>query len=163
MRPIFWRAYAPSPAGGWKFLLALGWLLLAAWTTPAVPAEDWAGRWDLTIQDVHRKTLPSWLELRLEPGLWKANFVGRWGNARPLPKVVIQGDHIQFVSPKQEEDSRSDLVFEGKLSGKTLAGSAQGPKKSRASRVELSTAARSFRDQFTCKAITAGSPFGTSC
>jgi len=102
-------------------------LLPAERMAPAAPAELWAGRWDLTIQDVNRKQLPSWLELKLDQGLWKANFVGRWGNARPLPKVVIQGDRLQFVSPKQEEDSRTDLVFEGKLNGKTLAGSAQGP------------------------------------
>jgi hypothetical protein len=44
-----------------------------------------------------------------------------------LPEVLVQGDRIRFVSPKGEEGSRNDLVFEGKLAGETFAGSAQGP------------------------------------
>jgi 3-keto-disaccharide hydrolase len=95
--------------------------------TVAAPAEPFAGRWDLTITAPDHKQLPSWLELKAESGLWKASFVGRWGNARPLPKVIVQGDQIQFVSPKEEEGSKNDLVFEGKLAAEILTGSAQGP------------------------------------
>jgi hypothetical protein len=105
----------------------LGSAIAADRMSEAAPAEALAGRWDLTIQDANRKPLPSWLELKADQGVWKANFVGRWGNARPLPRVVVQGDQIQFVSPKQEEDSRNDLVFVGKLTGETLTGSARGP------------------------------------
>ncbi|HEX4646638.1 MAG TPA: DUF1080 domain-containing protein [Verrucomicrobiae bacterium] len=57
----------------------------------------------------------------------RANFVGRWGSARPLPKIEINGDSIQFVSPKDQEDSKTDLVFQGKLTDDTLAGTALGP------------------------------------
>ncbi len=53
--------------------------------------------------------------------------MGRWGNARPLPTVTVQGDQIRFVSPKQEEGSTNDLVFEGKLVNDNLTGSAEGP------------------------------------
>ena len=93
----------------------------------AAASEGFVGRWDLTVQDADHKQLPSWLELKSNRGAWTANFVGRWGNARLLPKVVVQEDRIQFVSPGQEEDSRTDLVFEGSLTGETLAGSAKGP------------------------------------
>lgn len=99
----------------------------------AVQTENgFAGRWDLTIEDANHKQLPSWLELSMEHGAWKASFVGRWGNARPLPKVSIQREHIQFVSPKEAEGSTNDLFFEGTLSGANgaqprLAGSARGP------------------------------------
>ena len=117
----------PSRARGLQLLLALGSALAADWMVEAVPAELLVGRWDLTIQDPNRKELPSWLELSVARGVWKANFVGRWGNARLLPKVIVQGDQIQFTSPKQEEDSRTDLLFEGKLVGETLTGSARGP------------------------------------
>ena len=89
--------------------------------------EPFAGRWDLTIKEPNGKKLPSWLELSFEQGAWKANFVGRWGNARPLPKVVLSGDRIEFVSPKEDEGSKNDLVFDGQLSGESLSGSAQGP------------------------------------
>src|ERR1051325_2559274 len=61
-----------------------------------------AGRWDLTIKE-GKMRLPSWLELRLDEGIWKGSFVGRWGNARALPVVSITGDQIHFVSPKEEE------------------------------------------------------------
>ena len=91
------------------------------------PELGFAGRWDLTIKEVDGKELPSWLELSRKGADWSARFTGRWGNARPLPKVQIQGEHIQFVSPKEEEGSKNDLVFEGRLVDATLSGTAKGP------------------------------------
>ena len=108
-------------------VLAIGSVLVADREAGAAPEEPFAGRWDLTISDSSNKQLPSWLELTAEKGVWKANFVGRWGNARPLPKVVIKGDRIQFVSPKEEEDSKTDLAFEGRLTAGTLTGLTKGP------------------------------------
>jgi len=93
----------------------------------AAQTEPFAGRWDLTIKDPSHKELPSWLELHSENGIWKASFVGRWGNARPLTKVAITENRIQFVSPKEEEGSKNDLVFDGKLNKEKLMGRAQGP------------------------------------
>ena len=93
----------------------------------AADADRFIGRWDLTIRGPDQKPLPSWLELKREEGNWRATFVGRWGNARPLPSVTVQGDQIRFTSPKQEEDSTNDLVFEGTLVGDSLTGSAEGP------------------------------------
>src|SRR5439155_11126349 len=89
--------------------------------------KAFAGRWDLTIKDGNNNQLPSWLELKVDQGVWTANFVGRWGNARPLPTVVINGDQIHFVSPKEEEGSKTDLVFDGNLARMTLTGAAKGP------------------------------------
>ena len=84
------------------------------------------GRWDLTLKAPDRE-YPSWLELQQQDGLLKAHMVGRWGNARPLPKVEISNGELTFVSPKEEEDSKEDLVFQGKLTGKTLTGIVNGP------------------------------------
>ena len=56
------------------------------------PDAAFAGRWDLTVTDADQKQVPSWLELSRDEGGWKAMFVGRWGNARRLPKIVIQGE-----------------------------------------------------------------------
>ncbi len=50
--------------------------------------ESFLGRWDLTLKAPDRE-YPSWLELRQESGQLKAEMVGRWGNARSLPKVEI--------------------------------------------------------------------------
>src|SRR2546422_1507541 len=84
------------------------------------------GRWDLTLKAPDRE-YPSWLELRQEGGQLKAEMVGRWGNARPLPKVEISSGRLTFVSPKEEEDRTEDMVFEGTLVGKILSGTVNGP------------------------------------
>ena len=84
------------------------------------------GRWDLILKAPDRD-YPSWLEIRQEDGQLKAQMVGRWGNARPLPKVEVSDGQITFVSPKEEEGSKVDLVFQGKLIGKTLTGTVNGP------------------------------------
>lgn len=89
-------------------------------------ASAFLGRWDLTLKAPDRE-YPSWLEIREDGGQLAAQMVGRWGNARPLPKVEISGGELTFVSPKDEEGSKADLIFKGKLSGKTLSGTLNGP------------------------------------
>ena len=89
-------------------------------------AKAFLGRWDLTLKAPDGEH-PSWLELTMEGDQLKAQFVGRWGNARPLPRVEISGGKLTFVSPKEEEGAKTDLVFEGKLAGKGLAGTVNGP------------------------------------
>ncbi|MBV9622568.1 MAG: DUF1080 domain-containing protein [Acidobacteria bacterium] len=111
------------------FLLALCALnpsTPAAQISSASKLKAFLGRWDLTLKAPDRE-YPSWLELTEENGVLKAQMVGRWGNARPLPKVEIQNGTLTFVSPKQEEDSHEDLVFQGKLSGTTLSGTMNAP------------------------------------
>jgi hypothetical protein len=87
--------------------------------------QSFLGRWDLTLKAPDRE-YPSWLEITQENGQLKARMTSRWGHARPLPKVEISNDHITFVSPKEEEDRKDDMVFEGKLTGKTLVGTTTG-------------------------------------
>jgi hypothetical protein len=84
------------------------------------------GRWDLTLTAPDRE-YPSWLEISQEGGQLKAQFVSRWGHARPLPKFELSNGTITFVSPKEEEDRKDDMVFVGKLSGKMLVGTTTGP------------------------------------
>jgi len=71
--------------------------------------------------------MPSWIEISNRNGAFNARFVGRWGSARPLPHLQIQADQLRFVSPKEEEGSKTDLVFQGRLQDNRLNGSAQGP------------------------------------
>ena len=87
--------------------------------------KPFLGRWDLTLKGPDREW-PSWIEIEEQNGQLSAQFVGRWGNARPLPKIEIHGNHITFVSPKEEEARKDDMVFEGTLSGKTLSGTTTG-------------------------------------
>jgi hypothetical protein len=95
-------------------------------TPSAAPVEAFLGRWDLTLKAPDRE-YPSWLELRMEGGQLKAEMVGRWGNARPLPRAELSNGHLTFVSPKEEEGRPDDMVFEGTLTGKTLLGTTIGP------------------------------------
>jgi len=88
--------------------------------------QPFLGRWDLTLKAPDR-VYPSWLELRLEQGKLSAQMVGRWGNARPLPKAEVSEGRLTFVSPKDEEDSQRHLVFEGKLEGERLVGTVAAP------------------------------------
>jgi hypothetical protein len=83
------------------------------------------GRWDMTLNSSGH-TYPSWLEIADQNGKLAANYVGRWGNARPLPKIEIKGNHITFVSPKEEEAAKQDVVFDGELKGKHMGGSITG-------------------------------------
>jgi len=85
------------------------------------------GRWDLTLKAADRE-YPSWLELSQENGKLTAQMVGRWGNARPLPKVEFSDGQLTLVSPKEEEDTPVDMVLVGKLNGKVLEGSVTGPR-----------------------------------
>ena len=105
------QAAAPSPGAS------------AAAKTSTSP---FIGRWDLTLNAPDRDW-PSWIEISEEGGQLKARLTSRWGNARPLPKVEISDGTLTFVSPKAEEDSKADMVFEGKLAGKALTGTVNGP------------------------------------
>jgi hypothetical protein len=98
----------------------------SATNSPSDSAKPFLGRWDLTLKAPDRE-YPSWLEVREENGQLKAQMVGRWGNARPLPSAELSSGHLKFVSPKEEEGSQSDMVFEGTLNGKTLSGTTNGP------------------------------------
>jgi len=96
-------------------------------SSPSTPSvEAFLGRWDLTLKAPDRE-YPSWLELRQDGGQLKAEMVGRWGNARPLPKVELSNGRLTFVSPKEEEGRPDDMIFEGTLVGQTLSGTTTGP------------------------------------
>jgi len=91
-----------------------------------IPVKPFLGRWDLTLKAPDRE-YPSWLEIQQEDGELKARMVSRWGNARPLPKIQLLNGTLTFISPKEEEDRKTDMVFEGRLVGNTLSGTTTGP------------------------------------
>jgi hypothetical protein len=87
--------------------------------------KPFLGRWDLTLK-ASGKEYPSWIEISEDGGQVKALMVGRWGSARSLPKIQIENGVLTFVSPKEEEGSNHDLVFQGVLFG-NLSGTTIGP------------------------------------
>jgi hypothetical protein len=92
----------------------------------AASVQSFLGRWDLTLKTPLHE-YPSWLEITQEDGQLRARMVSRWGHARPLPKIELSNGRIELVSPKEEEDRKDDMVFEGKLSEKILVGTTTGP------------------------------------
>lgn len=84
------------------------------------------GRWDLTLKASDHE-YPSWIEIARKDGKLTALFTGRWGNARALPRIEVNSGHVTFVSPKEEEDSKADMIFQGTLKGETLVGTVSGP------------------------------------
>lgn len=102
---------------------------LCAWAQApkrADGAKNFLGRWDLTLKAPDHE-YPSWIEIANKDGHATALFTGRWGNARALPKVDIEGNQITFVSPKGEEDSNADLTFKGTLRDDRVSGTLNGP------------------------------------
>lgn len=90
------------------------------------PDAPFLGRWDLTLT-AGNHTYPSWIEIGKKDGKLAALFTGRWGNARPLPQISISGTQITFVSPKEEEDAKADMLYQGARDGEKLAGTVTGP------------------------------------
>lgn len=85
----------------------------------AASVEPFLGRWDLTLKSPTRE-YPSWLELSQTDGVLKANMVGRFGNAQPVPKVNINQGKLTFTAASKEE-------FEGTLANGMLSGSTTAP------------------------------------
>ena len=88
-------------------------------------AAPFLGRWDLSLKAPDGEHA-SWIEISEKNSKLSALFTGRWGNARPLPRIQIDGDKVTFVSPKDEEGSKEDLSFTGTLTGRTLSGTISG-------------------------------------
>jgi hypothetical protein len=107
-------------------IAVFSWAAGFAQRASSTDAAPFLGTWDLTLK-AGEKEYPTWLQIRQEEGQLKAEMVGRWSDARPLPKVEVANGVLTFVSPKEEEGSKADLVFTGKLIGKTLSGTVNGP------------------------------------
>ena len=107
-------------------VLFLGPPVSAPQGAPPRADQPFLGRWDLTLRAPGHE-YPSWIEIAEKDGKLSALFTSRWGNARPLPRIEIDGTQITFVSPKEEEDRKDDMVFRGRMEGKKLAGTTTGP------------------------------------
>ncbi len=102
---------------------------LGARQTPAPPgppagfADAVLGRWDLTVQGADGRPFPSWVHvyLRKETEL-QGRFVGQFGSVRNITKIAFADGTLSFDVPVQYEQNKSDLHFEGKLSGDKLEG-----------------------------------------
>ncbi len=100
---------------------------LAADAADSSAAQPFLDRWDLTLSTPDRD-YASWLDITMQDSRLSVRMVGRWGHARELPSAEVAQGRIRFVSPKEEEGrDRTDMVFEGQLSGDALVGTTTGP------------------------------------
>jgi hypothetical protein len=80
------------------------------------------GRWDITLV-MSGKEYPSWLEV--DHSGFKT-LVGRFvysnGSARPISKVIFNGEKFSFTIPPQWEMETKDLEFEGTANASGLTG-----------------------------------------
>lgn len=92
---------------------------------PAVTADAFLGRWDVTVK-TEKDDYPSWFEISKEGAQFKGRFVGRTGSARPIARVVISADQLEFSLPKQYEARPDEIVFKGKYSSNRIEGTTVG-------------------------------------
>jgi hypothetical protein len=88
--------------------------------------REFFGRWDVTLHTPERD-LPTWLEITDARGGSTVRMVGRWGHARVLPSFSFENGTLRFVSPKEEEGRKDDMVFTARLAGGALVGETTGP------------------------------------
>ncbi|HTU68601.1 MAG TPA: DUF1080 domain-containing protein [Steroidobacteraceae bacterium] len=101
-------------------------LLLLCAPAFADDTAPWLGRWDVTLIAPDRD-YPTWLEISAPGGQLQVRMVGRWGHARVLPSATLTGGVLRFISPKEEEGRKDDMVFEATLDGGKLVGGTHGP------------------------------------
>lgn len=120
-------------------ILALTSLLLTAWTVRAAqndpfklhPEPPLVGRWDLVVTDGDL-TYPSWLEVELSGyRTLVGRYLGRFGSARPVAEVKLDGGQFSFVIPPQWEKRTNEISISGSIQGVTLRGETTNDKGNR--------------------------------
>jgi hypothetical protein len=101
-------------------------LLIASFAQADDLPAAWSGRWDVTLHTPERD-LPTWLDIEMRDGKPAVRMVGRWGHARWLPSVEFSAGKLRFVSPKEEEGRKDDMVFTATLEGASLVGETTAP------------------------------------
>ena len=107
-------------------LLVSGIASGAACAADSIP-KGYLGRWDVTLHTPERD-LPTWLEIgdTCSSGP-SVRMVGRWGHARRLAPATFADGKLRFVSPKEEEGRKDEMVFTATLDGDALVGETSGP------------------------------------
>ncbi len=110
----------------WLVLLMFG--MTATGQEPQTQAENFVGRWDVTVTDGESE-YPSWFEIRKSGHkTLVGSYVGQFGSARPVAKVEVKEDTFRFVVPPQWEERASDVVYEGQLNNGQLQGTTTNDK-----------------------------------
>ena len=88
----------------------------------SIAGGDLVGRWDLTVLE-NGKERASWLEIEISGvKTLVGRFVASGGSARPVAKVLLNGNKFSFAIPPQWESSEKDMVLEGEPNGEGIKG-----------------------------------------
>src|SRR5437667_12691049 len=88
----------------------------------SAPNQKLQGRWDLTVETPNGRA-SSWLEIELSGiDALVGRFVGPVGSARPISRIVADGDSLHFELPRQWERGSGPLIVDGRLDGDRLSG-----------------------------------------
>ncbi len=109
----------------YKISILISILALSTLTVTAQTGKDLLGRWDLVV-DGTDAPYSSWLEVSETDGKLTGRFVGRFGSVRPIREITFDKGALTFILPPQFERRRADLVFEGRLAGRSLSGTTVG-------------------------------------
>jgi hypothetical protein len=94
-------------------------------TSASPPIARYLGRWDLTVAiPTHER--PSWIEFSEREGRLEGLMVGLWGHATPTGEVKTEHGEFRLAVPA-DEGFPEGTVFEGKLAGSELLGTATTP------------------------------------
>jgi len=86
------------------------------------PNEKLQGRWNLTVE-MPDGPAPSWIEIEKSGNdVLVGRFVGIVGSARPISRIVAEGDSLQFEIPRQWERGSGALSVSGRLDGDRMSG-----------------------------------------
>jgi hypothetical protein len=107
-----------------RILAVLAFCLLAA-PGSAQKTDAIVGRWDLTVMGTDAP-YSSWLEVTRAGDVLAGRFVGRFGSARPVKQLEFKDGALRFSLPRQYENMKVDLVFNGTLAGGRLSGTTNG-------------------------------------
>jgi hypothetical protein len=96
--------------------------LLLFLTTFSADDSSLIGRWDVTAKDKDGE-YPSWLEVRKSGReTLVGSYVARFGSARPVSEVKVEGNKFWFTVPKQWERHQGDITVNGVLEDGKLVG-----------------------------------------
>ncbi len=86
---------------------------IAAVNANTVTGGDLVGSWDLTVME-DGKERASWLEIEVSGyKTLVGRFVASGGSARPVSKIMLNGNRFSFTIPPQWEKVDKDMVLEG--------------------------------------------------
>jgi hypothetical protein len=93
----------------------------------ATEAEDFLGRWEVTIADTGDTFFSSWLEVTKGDGGLSGKLLWKWGSVGDMKSVEVVGGELRVIRRQHYEDKPVDVVYRAKLVDGKLVGAVKQP------------------------------------